>query len=105
VPTAPFKILDRADLEAKYGADWEAATCQDITEPVWIVNIPREFYDFEDFATGKWDNYDLFMPQYGEVLSGARREYDYKKSMKKWNASKLEKKTTPLSKNGQRRQT
>ncbi len=91
VPKAPFKILDRADLEAKYGADWEAATCKDITEPVWIVNIPREFYDFEDFATGKWDNYDLFMPQYGEVLSGARREYDYTKIYEKMEREQVRK--------------
>lgn len=91
VPTAPFKVLDRADLEAKYGADWEAATCKAITEPVWIVNIPREFYDFEDFATGKWDNYDLFMPQYGEVLSGARREYDYTKIYEKMEREQVRK--------------
>ncbi len=43
----------------------------------------REFYDFEDFSTGKWDNYDLFMPQFGEILSGAKREYEYDKITKK----------------------
>ncbi len=48
------KIFDRLDLEAKYGADgWEAGIAKDITEPVWVTNIPREFYDFEDFKTGK----------------------------------------------------
>jgi asparaginyl-tRNA synthetase len=78
-PKAPFKIYDREDLELTYGADWEAGIAQDITEPVWITNIPREFYDFEDFKTGKWDNYDLFMPQFGEVLSGAKREFEYTK--------------------------
>jgi len=83
VPEAPFKIYDRVDLEAKYGADWETQVCYDISDPVWITNIPREFYDFEDFVTGKWDNYDLFMPKYGEVLSGARREYEYSKIYEK----------------------
>jgi asparaginyl-tRNA synthetase len=80
---APFKIYDREDLEAKYGKDWEAGIAGEISEPVWVTNIPREFYDFEDFTTGKWDNYDLFMPQFGEVLSGAKREYEYTKILKK----------------------
>jgi asparaginyl-tRNA synthetase len=80
---APFKVLDREDLEAKYGATWEADVAAEIKQPVWITNIPREFYDFEDFSTGKWDNYDLFMPQFGEILSGAKREYEYDKITKK----------------------
>ena len=83
VPKTPFKIYDRVDLEAKYGADWEIVLSKEITEPVWVTNIPREFYDFEDFKTGKWDNYDLFLPQFGEVLSGAKREYEYKKILSK----------------------
>ena len=91
VPKAPFKILDREDLEGKYGADWEACVCKEITEPVWIANIPREFYDFEDSETGKWDNYDLFMPQYGEVLSGARREHDYKRIYEKMEREQVRK--------------
>ncbi len=64
---------------AKYGDEWETRLPQDIREPVWVTNIPREFYDFEDPTTGKWDNYDLFLPKYGEVLSGARREWEYDK--------------------------
>ena len=83
VPKAPFKIIDKADLEAKYGAEWEACLSKEITEPVWVTNIPREFYDFEDFKTGKWDNYDLFLPKFGEVLSGAKREWEYSKISKK----------------------
>jgi len=79
----PFKIFDREDLEAKYGETWEADVTSEITQPIWITNLPREFYDFEDFSTGKWDNYDLFMPQFGEVLSGSKREYDYNKIIKK----------------------
>ena len=75
VPKKPFKIYERTELEAKYGAEWESGVTDEIDEPVWVTNIPREFYDFEDFKTGKWDNYDLFLPQYGEVLSGAKREW------------------------------
>lgn len=91
VPKAPFKVLDRADLDAKYGADWEAEVSKEITEPVWITNIPREFYDYEDFKTGKWDNYDLFMPQFGEVLSGAKREYEYSKMLAKLERDQVKK--------------
>jgi asparaginyl-tRNA synthetase len=96
-PKAPFKIYDRADLEAKYGADsWEAGITKDIKEPIWITNIPREFYDFEDFKTGKWDNYDLFMPQWGEVLSGAKREFEYKKIMTKIERDQVKKENYSL---------
>jgi asparaginyl-tRNA synthetase len=83
VPKRPFKVYDRQELEAKYGADWEEGIAKETSDPVWVTNIPREFYDFEDFKTGKWDNYDLFLPQYGEVLSGAKREWEYEKILKK----------------------
>lgn len=92
VPKAPFKVYDKADLEAEYGADdWEKALAADIEEPVWVTNIPREFYDFEDFGTGKWDNYDLFLPRFGEVLSGAKREWEYDKISKKIERDEVKK--------------
>jgi asparaginyl-tRNA synthetase len=97
VPTSPFKVYDRADLEAKYGAEnWESELANDITEPAWITNIPREFYDFEDFTTGKWDNYDLFMPGFGEVLSGAKREYEYSKILTKIERDQVNKENYSL---------
>jgi len=96
-PKVPFKIYDRVELEAKYGADgWEAGLSKDIKEPVWVTNIPREFYDFEDFKTGKWDNYDLFLPQFGEVLSGAKREYEYKKIVEKIERDQVKKENYAL---------
>jgi asparaginyl-tRNA synthetase len=95
-PKAPFKIYDRVDLESKYGADWETGISKDISEPVWVTNIPREFYDFEDFKTGKWDNYDLFLPQYGEVLSGAKREWEYGKISKKIERDQVKKENYTL---------
>ena len=91
VPRKPFKVYDRQELEAKYGADWETSLPNKTEDPVWVTNIPREFYDFEDFQTGKWDNYDLFLPQYGEVLSGAKREWEYKKILKKIERDKINK--------------
>jgi asparaginyl-tRNA synthetase len=91
LPKRPFKIYDRQELEAKYGSDWEEGIAQETSDPVWVTNIPREFYDFEDFKTGKWDNYDLFLPQYGEVLSGAKREWEYEKILKKIERDNVDK--------------
>ena len=96
-PKAPFKVYDRLELEAKYGAaGWEAGISKEATDPVWVMNIPREFYDYEDFKTGKWDNYDLFLPQYGEVLSGAKREWEYDKISKKIERDKVKKENYKL---------
>ncbi|MDG7000469.1 MAG: asparagine synthetase [Nitrososphaerota archaeon] len=79
-PKTPFKVLDADKLKEKYGeAEWEKQLIAEIQEPVWVVNIPREFYDFQNFETKKWDNYDLFVPKYGEILSGAKREFEYEK--------------------------
>jgi asparaginyl-tRNA synthetase len=89
LPRRPFKVYNRQELEAKYNANWEEGIAQETTDPVWVTNIPREFYDFEDFKTGKWDNYDLFLPQYGEVLSGAKREWEYEKILKKIERDKI----------------
>ncbi|MEM3627305.1 MAG: asparagine synthetase A [Candidatus Bathyarchaeia archaeon] len=82
-PETPFRIYDREELESKYGTAWESKIISEINNPVWVTNIPREFYDFEDPASGKWDNYDLILPKYGEVLSGSRREWEYDKIVKK----------------------
>jgi asparaginyl-tRNA synthetase len=91
LPKRPFKVYDRQELEAKYGADWEEGISEETRDPVWVMNIPREFYDFEDPKTGKWDNYDLFLPKYGEVLSGAKREWEYGKILKKIERDKINK--------------
>ena len=83
VPEAPFRVYDRKELDSKYGTDWEARLTLETRDPVWVKNIPREFYDFEDFEKGEWDNYDLLLPKYGEVLSGGRREWEYSKIIRK----------------------
>jgi len=70
-------------LIKEYGENWEEKITSTIKDPIWVTNLPREFYDFEDFTTGHWDNYDLFLPQFGEALSGARREWEYEKILKK----------------------
>jgi asparaginyl-tRNA synthetase len=86
----PFKVYDREELEEEYGKGWESRLISEIYEPVWVVNIPREFYDFED-EDGRWDNYDLFLPNFGEVLSGAKREWEYKKIIKKMEKDGVDK--------------
>jgi asparaginyl-tRNA synthetase len=92
VPKTPFKIYDRKELEKNYGNNWEKWLLKEIKHPVWITNIPREFYDFEDFESGTWDNYDLLLPKYGEVLSGGRREWEYAKIVKKMERNNVKKK-------------
>jgi asparaginyl-tRNA synthetase len=91
VPETPFKVYDRRELEKSYGYTWEKWLSNEINHPVWITNIPREFYDFEDFESGTWDNYDLLLPKYGEVLSGGRREWEYEKIIRKMERDKVKK--------------
>ena len=79
IPEVPFKVYDREELEGKWGKEWESKLPTQIDAPTWVTNIPREFYDFEDVISNKWDNYDLILPEYGEVLSGAKREWQYDK--------------------------
>jgi asparaginyl-tRNA synthetase len=84
VPETPFSIHSRKELEQKYGKEWEQAASMKASNPFWVTDIPREFYDYQDEATGAWRNYDLFLPEgYGEVISGAEREYEYSKIVKK----------------------
>jgi len=84
MPQTPFEVKSRKELREKYGEDWEKIAPQKASNPFWLTDIPREFYDYQDEATGEWRNYDLFLPEgYGEVISGAEREYEYSKIIKK----------------------
>ena len=95
-PRIPFELYDKAELEKEYGVEWEKSVLAEIDDPVWVTNLPREFYDFEDFQSGKWDNYDLLLPQYGEVLSGARREFEFGKINKKMERDNVRKENYSL---------
>jgi asparaginyl-tRNA synthetase len=82
-PEIPFRVFDRKELENTHGKSWEEKLMLGTRDPVWVTNVPREFYDYEDLKDGTWDNYDLLLPQYGEVLSGSRREWEYNKIVRK----------------------
>jgi asparaginyl-tRNA synthetase len=92
VPKIPFAVYDREMLENKYGSDWNTEILYYMDDPIWITNLPREFYDFEDMNSGKWDNYDLILPKLGEVLSGSRREVEYTKLVSKMRRDNIQKK-------------
>ncbi|MDG6945254.1 MAG: asparagine synthetase [Nitrososphaerota archaeon] len=92
----PFEVLDRRDLIARHGQEWELVLPQQTSRPVWVTNIPREFYDYEDPATGRWDNYDLFVPYYGEILSGARREWEHDRIVSKMERDGIDQKNFSL---------
>jgi asparaginyl-tRNA synthetase len=83
VPTTPFEVFDREELVTRFGEEWESGLPLEIHDPVWVTNIPREFYDYQDLQTQRWDNYDLYVPRYGEVLSGAKREWEHEKIVAK----------------------
>jgi len=83
-PKPPFKVYDRRELEEEYGERWEEEISRSSEDPIWVTNIPREFYDYEDEESGAWRNFDLILPEgYGEVISGAEREYEYEKILRK----------------------
>jgi asparaginyl-tRNA synthetase len=96
VPQTPFKAYDKTELVQEYGRDWESQILMGNLNPVWVTNIPREFYDFEDLESGQWDNYDLYLPTYGEVLSGARREVEYCKITSKMKRDNVRKENYTL---------
>ena len=84
VPETPFKVYSRKKLEEEYGKNWDPAISKRSVNPIWVTDIPREFYDYEDETTAEWRNFDLLLPRgYGEVISGAEREYEYTKLLRK----------------------
>jgi len=88
----PFKVYRKKDLEKEYGDKWEQAISEKSNAPVWLTDLPREFYDFQDVKTGAWRNFDLFLPEeYGELISGAEREYEYKRIVEKLEKDGLKK--------------
>ncbi len=72
-------------LEAAYGPDYEHLKSEESETPFWLLNHKREFYDKEDQSKpGTYLNYDLIWPEgFGEGLSGAEREHEYRQIKKR----------------------
>ncbi|WP_299706893.1 asparagine synthetase A [uncultured Pontibacter sp.] len=72
-------------LEAALGSDYEKIQSEEATEPFWLINHKREFYDKEDpIRRGTYLNYDVIWPEgFGEGLSGAEREHEYHQILKR----------------------
>ena len=77
--SAPLEIFSSAALSEKHGEKFEEVLSATITQPAFVTNYKREFYDREDkVEPGVYRNFDLIYPEgYGEGLSGAEREYEY----------------------------
>ena len=74
----PFPVYETQDLKTRYGTDWEHETSLRESQPFWVTDHYREFYDRQDPDSGKHVNYDLVYPEcFGEALSGGERETDY----------------------------
>lgn len=82
------------ELEAEYGVNAELIKSKESTEPFWLLNHKREFYDKEDPSKrGTYLNYDIIWPQgYGEGLSGAEREFEYEQILKRMHETGTDKK-------------
>jgi len=87
----PFKVYTTHELESRYGKDWEMEASKANEQPFWALCHKREFYDKEDESNpGHYLNYDLVYPQgFGEALSGAEREYDYKRIVERMGKDRL----------------
>ena len=79
----PFKRFTLEEIMEELGSEEEASRL--MSEPFWITDIEREFYDREDPEwPGHFRNYDLYLPEgYGEVSSGGEREWEYEVIVRK----------------------
>lgn len=86
----PFRVYTMAEVAEKFGSERELSKLS--SQPFWITDISREFYDKEDEKNpGHMRNYDLILPEgYGEVLSGGEREYKFEKIITKLEKANLE---------------
>jgi asparaginyl-tRNA synthetase len=78
-------VYESHELLEKYGPDFERIASERATDPFWILNFRREFYDREDKKVkGYYHNYDVFWPEgFGEALSGGEREFEHDEILRK----------------------
>ena len=84
-PKLPLKVYESQDLLKAHGEHFESITSKEATDPFWIMNFRREFYDREDkHLRGYYHNYDVFWPEgFGEALSGGEREWEHEEIVRK----------------------
>jgi len=87
----PFKRFTTYELEDKFGSDWELKKSLEEKQPFWVISHKREFYDKEDEKKpGTYLNYDLVYPLgFCEGISGAEREHEYGRIIKRIKRDKL----------------
>ena len=63
----------------RHGEEWVKLASEEATDPFWVLNHKREFYNAEDSEKpGFYRNYDLIYPEgFGEALSGGEREWTF----------------------------
>lgn len=90
--STPFKRYTTQELEAKYGDDFEMKASKEASQPFWLINHKREFYDAEDLEhRGTYRNYDMIWPMgYIEGLSGGEREYKYERILERMKELKID---------------
>ena len=80
-----LRVYRTEELEKEYAEGYELKKSLESTEPFWLLNHKREFYDREDVTSpGTYLNYDIIWPEgFGEGLSGAEREFEYEQILKR----------------------
>ncbi|MBT4824673.1 asparagine synthetase [Candidatus Woesearchaeota archaeon] len=80
IPTKPFARISTKDA-IRLGEEFETILSEKATEPFWLLDHEREFYDKEHEEKSKvYLNYDLVYPEgFGEALSGGEREHEHEK--------------------------
>jgi asparaginyl-tRNA synthetase len=97
IPKKPFVRISTKDAHTKFGEEYETVLSEKASEPFWLLDHEREFYDKEHEPTSDSEkgleqpdvpkeksrvylNYDLIYPEgFGEGLSGGEREHEYEK--------------------------
>lgn len=87
VPKKPFKRHESKELAKGIEGGVDAAIdglSTKSTEPFWVLDHEREFYDREDEVKERYfHNYDLMYPKgFGEALSGGEREAAHERIVK-----------------------
>jgi len=92
VPRAPFAAMDSKTLVARHGKEWEREESRKASEPFWVTNHDREFYDREDpKSSHDFLNFDLVYPEgFGEALSGGEREWEYGRILERMKSKNVD---------------